>query len=38
MAAVTRSAARQASPALSGPTEKSMPMATPWDGRRPANQ
>ena len=38
MAVVTRTAARQASPALSGPAAKSMPMAIPWDGRKPANQ
>ena len=38
MAAVTSSAARQARPALSGPAAKSMPMATPCDGRNPANQ
>ena len=38
MAAVTRSAARHAGPVLSGPAEKSMPMATPRDGLKPANQ
>ena len=38
MAAVTRTAARQASPALSGPAAKSMPIAMPWDGPKPANQ
>jgi hypothetical protein len=35
---VTRTAARQARPALSGPTSKSMPMAIPCWGRNPANQ
>jgi hypothetical protein len=38
MAADTRTAARQASPVLSGPAAKSMPMAIPWEGRNPANQ
>ena len=38
MAAVTRTAARQARPALSGPASKSMPIATPCCGRKPANQ
>jgi hypothetical protein len=37
MDAVTRSAAMQASPALSGSTAKSTPMAMPWEGRNPAN-
>ncbi len=38
MAAVTSTAARQASPALSGPASKSMPIAMPWAGRNPPNQ
>jgi len=38
MAAITSRAVRAASPALSGPTEKSMPRATPWLGLKPANQ
>ena len=28
----------QASPVLSGPAAKSIPMAVPCDGRKPANQ
>jgi len=38
MAAVTSTAARQARPADSGPAVKSMPIAAPWNGRKPANQ
>ena len=38
MAAVTRTAARLARPALSGPASKSIPIAMPWAGRNPANQ
>ena len=38
MAAVTSTAARQARPALSGPAAKSMPIAMPRAGRKPANQ
>ena len=35
---MTSNAARQASPALSGSTAKSTPMAMPCRGRKPANQ
>jgi hypothetical protein len=38
MAAVTRRAAMHARPVLRGPAAKSIPMAIPWDGRKPANQ
>ena len=35
---VISTAPRQASPALSGPASKSIPMTTPRTGRKPANQ
>ena len=38
IAATTRIAARQARPALSGCTSKSIPMTMPRAGRNPANQ
>ena len=38
MDAVTSKAAMQASPALSGSTAKSIPIATPCEGLNPANQ
>lgn len=37
-AAVISTAPRQASPALSGPASKSIPITTPRTGRKPANQ